>query len=83
LGRTEKKALKRDNYKCKNCGIGQEEHKKKYKTELHVDHIIPRKKFVNEKDYFFYKKANRLTNLQTLCVKCHREIEVKKKSYIL
>lgn len=62
------KALQRDNYKCKICGVTQKEHIEKdefFGKNLHVHHIIPAKKFDS------YKKANTIGNLVTLCSKCH------------
>jgi deoxyhypusine synthase len=53
------KALQRDSYKCKVCGIAEKESFKKYNQPLHIHHI----------DY--NKKNSNLDNLLTLCVSCH------------
>jgi len=53
------KIRKRDNYECKNCGMTEEEHFKKYNEKLHIHHIDYIKKNCNE------------NNLITLCLKCN------------
>lgn len=53
-------ALKRDDYKCQECG----DHTKE------VHHKRPFVFFNN------YKDANELTNLESLCKKCHKKAEV-------
>lgn len=50
---------KRDNYKCQNCGMTEEEHRKKYKKRLEIHHI----------DYD--KENNGFFNLITLCRFCN------------
>lgn len=65
-----KKALKRDNYICQECGVTQEKHIEYYGRELTVHHKIP---------YRFFNgdiKANKLDNLITLCVSCHGKQKV-------
>lgn len=59
------KALKRDGYKCIVCGMTNDEHMEKYGNGLHVNHIEPFHNINN------YKVANRISNLETLCVKHH------------
>lgn len=59
------KAKKRDGNKCIICGITNEDHLDTYGNGLHVNHIIPFHNFTD------YKKANALSNLETLCVKHH------------
>lgn len=61
-----RKAINRDNHQCQNCG-------KKYDKprSLHVHHIIPAVLFKND-----YEAANDLSNLITLCIKCHEIAEV-------
>lgn len=66
------KALKRDNYTCRHCG------KKKpiFGKNHDVHHIIAMREFgysLEKNDH--YMTANELTNLITLCRKCHREVE--------
>ena len=65
-----KKAIKRDNNKCRQCGLHRKSHYDKYNCDLHVDHITPRREFIfNGK--LDWKKANKLDNLMTLCCVCH------------
>ena len=56
---TRKKILKRDSYKCRVCGIGEDESFKTYNQPLHVHHV----------DY--NKKNSNLDNLMALCISCH------------
>lgn len=61
-----KETLERDDYICQECG--KEE-------DLHVHHKIPLRVFVNNG---IREKANRLSNLITLCSSCHRKIEIER-----
>jgi 5-methylcytosine-specific restriction endonuclease McrA len=61
--------LERDSYSCTECGLGQEEHIKKYGQELHVHHKTPFREFGS------VEKANRMENLETLCSSCHKKKE--------
>jgi len=61
------KARRRDNYTCQHCGITEDELGK----ELDVHHIKPFKEIGLAK----YKMANRLSNLISLCPRCHRSVE--------
>ena len=56
--------LKRDGYKCVDCGMTNEEHIKKWKRNLTINHI-------DHKGRYSYKQNNNLENLETLCLKCH------------
>jgi len=56
-------ALKRDGYKCVQCGASRD------KSKLMIHHKIPFRFFTN------YKKANSLNNLITLCNSCHSKQE--------
>lgn len=58
------KALERDNYTCVTCGMTNEEHKIKWNRTITVDHIDGQGR--NSK-----VKNNDLSNLQTLCLRCH------------
>lgn len=51
----------RDNYKCCICNLSNEDHLIKYKTKLHLDHIIPSSKG---------GKTN-IENIQLLCKSCN------------
>lgn len=68
------KALKRDGYQCRVCGIDNQTCKTRYEEQLHVHHDTPRRKF--EKDGIFdHEAANRVSNLITLCPSHHRLVE--------
>lgn len=60
-----RKARKRDNYTCQECGISQDELGRK----LDVHHII---RFA---DFDSYKQANKLDNLISYCHTCHMVVE--------
>lgn len=60
-----RKALARDGRTCQACGTTESE----IQTPLQVHHIEPFRKF---KDF---REANVLTNLVTLCPKCHRRAD--------
>jgi hypothetical protein len=62
-----KQALIRNNYTCQICG----KHKNELGKNPDVHHKIPYKIFGGS----FYKEANKLENLMTLCNKCHKEYE--------
>lgn len=78
FNRNRGKALKRDGYKCTECGVTNEEHLELTGKSLHVHHIIPHQ---------FFKEDNiaqhDLSNLKTVCNKCHRGIhsELKPTEY--
>jgi len=57
-------ARKRDSYTCQDCGLIR-----KNNPALPVHHIIPYHDFGGD-----YKAANVLTNLTTLCERCHSHI---------
>lgn len=52
-------ALKRDLFQCTNCGLGIEQSEKFYGVSLYVTRIDGN------------KANNELSNLKTLCIKCH------------
>jgi 5-methylcytosine-specific restriction endonuclease McrA len=56
--------LKRDEYKCVGCGMSQDEHIKRWGKSLTINHI-------NGIGRNHRKPDNRLSNLETLCLKCH------------
>lgn len=66
------RARERDQYRCCCCGITQ----KKLGKTLQVHHIVPfwRYRYIRGKNEN-YLRANRLSNLITLCGKCHLGVE--------
>ncbi len=67
-----RKARERDAGHCQLCGKSQEDNKR----ALDVHHIVPFKKF----NYIYgqndnYLQANELSNLVSLCMVCHHEVE--------
>jgi hypothetical protein len=58
-------ARARDNYSCRSCGMSESEHKTEFGRRLEVHHIKKAREFTD------YKKRNELSNLLTLCKKCH------------
>jgi len=56
------KARKRDKYRCRRCGM----HERWFGEHLSVAHIVPFKSFNGN-----FKKANLLSNLMSLCRRCH------------
>jgi len=63
------KALKRDGYECRNCGLSQDESKSAFGRGLSVHHIRPIREFDSP------SKANILDNLVTFCQSCHQKYE--------
>lgn len=59
-----RKTRKRDNYTCQICNLYQK------KPALCAHHIVPFRHFNGD-----YKTANKLSNLITLCPKCHASVE--------
>lgn len=61
-------ARQRDRYHCRMCGVAQDD----LPRELDVHHIVPFREFgyiSGENDH--YLRANRLSNLVSLCPECH------------
>ncbi|GGM52535.1 homing endonuclease associated repeat-containing protein [Haloarcula argentinensis] len=63
------RAIQRDGGKCVRCGVSHDKHREQTGRDLHVHHIVPRTEFDD------MKRANRLSNLVTLCAPCHTDIE--------
>lgn len=63
--------LERDDYRCKLCGMTEEEHREWHSrgSGLHVHHIRPLAEFDSAEE------ANALDNLVTLCISCHQPVE--------
>lgn len=69
---TQKRAAReRDGYECQECGITDAEHQDRYDRRLTVHHITPIKEFVDQTGELDHEAANRLENLDTLCIPCH------------
>jgi len=64
FGGNRQKALERDNFECQECGMSQEEHFILFNKGLNVDHI-------DGKGRYSEVKNNELSNLKTLCFRCH------------
>jgi 5-methylcytosine-specific restriction endonuclease McrA len=60
-------ARHRDGYACRRCTKSEKENGK----ALDVHHIVPFREFGLER----YKEANRLQNLVSLCISCHKYVE--------
>jgi DEAD/DEAH box helicase domain-containing protein len=58
------RARARDGYRCQNCGAPEQG------RAHHVHHKIPFRGFAS------YRQANQLSNLVTLCSRCHRRAEL-------
>lgn len=63
------KALERDGYECRACGMSQEQHRGEYGTGLNVHHVVPHREFED------VTAANDLGNLVTACKRCHNRFE--------
>jgi ribosomal protein S27AE len=61
--------LERDRYSCVKCGMTNEEHKYIFKRCITVDHIDGQGTYCKHKN-------NNLSNLQTLCLRCHGRKDV-------
>ncbi len=59
----------RDGHKCMSCGMTNAAHKKWCGQQLEVHHKVPFHNFTD------YRKANRKSNLETLCIPCHRKAD--------
>jgi transposase len=65
----------RDQARCQVCGITDSECIRKYGMRNDVHHIISRSEYYNDDGTLDYEKANRLSNLITLCRKHHQQRE--------
>ena len=66
FGGLREKVIQRDKEKCLHCGMTRQDHKKKWKRDITVDHI----EGIGVYDKFGGKR-NTMDNLQTLCLVCH------------
>jgi len=69
FGGNREKVLERDDFKCVLCDMTRGEHKRKWNKDLGVHHI-------DGKGSGHRVKNNNLDNLATLCMVCHRKIEI-------
>lgn len=63
------KAIQSADECCEVCEMDRDEHKNKFGFDLHVHHIRKMRKFESTKE------ANKLKNLLSVCVRCHRKWE--------
>lgn len=68
-----KRIRKRDDYMCQDCKITQREYLDMFDMKLDVHHKRPVTEFKH------IHQANRDENLVTLCRRCHKEVEEKRK----
>lgn len=69
------KALDRDGYTCRDCGITQREVNEQHDRGLSVHHRVPLSSFAPLESAEDYYEANQLNNLLTLCTSCHNKWE--------
>lgn len=62
-------AMKRDGHKCCHCGISHDEQFERYNRSFSINHIVPFFQSVTT------EKANKLSNLETLCDSCHTKAD--------
>lgn len=60
-----RKTLERDDYECQDCGLSRDQHYELYGYDLEVHHKTPFRTFEDS------AKANKPSNLITLCTHCH------------
>lgn len=66
-----RQVLERDDYKCCHCGIDKDQQFERYGRDFSINHIIPFHQSGNT------VKANKLSNLETLCDSCHTKADWK------
>lgn len=67
-----RRVLKRDRYRCQDCGLTDEDCRTRYGRSLDVDHVEPFHNFQSSRE------ANTLGNLQARCASCHRKAEARR-----
>jgi 5-methylcytosine-specific restriction endonuclease McrA len=67
------KALRRDDFTCQKCGHEGKQVGRRKRWTVAVHHKVKIKNFASTRDGTIdYERANDLSNLITLCPKCHR-----------
>lgn len=74
FGGRRNEVLLRDGYKCVKCGMSNEEHISMFNRELTIHHIDGKGRGVKEKN-------NELENLITLCLRCHGDSDIQRRSW--
>lgn len=64
-----RKAIDRDDEQCVDCGMTRDKHYDEYDKDLAVHHKTPIRTFEDT------KRANKLSNLVTVCTNCHQKRE--------
>jgi len=67
--RVAREVRERDNFQCRICGLGNDEHIEKYDKSLNVHHVIAQSAFETS------ELAADKQNLVTLCQRCHQSHE--------
>lgn len=69
---TRRIVLRRDQYRCQQCGVTEPEHRREHSFGLDVHHIEPLSSFENPEE------ANQMENLIALCRRCHNGIDSRR-----
>jgi len=72
--RQRRRALKRDQHRCQDCGITEATHIERFAENLSVHHKTRLLDFQADGE-IDYKAANKLENLVSLCRRCHMDRE--------
>lgn len=70
-----RRAKERDDYCCRRCGMSENKSIDELGRELDVHHLRPLRTFAPLETDDDWSTANALSNLLTLCRRCHREWE--------
>lgn len=72
--------VQKDGEQCVICNASQQEHYRRYDTDLHVHHIAPGSEFKTD-DGIHNEEANQISNVVTLCSPCHSRHEGKSRDF--